>query len=340
MSFHTFAIILSGAATIVTTLIALLLVFQHATHYSVPKEQKQIIRIAFFVPWVAIVAFLCVWLESAGLYLAPGIDVGTALALSSFLLLLCNFVLANPDGLRDLFGESANGGTSPPWLKKTWYMVLQFIPVSIILWIATVISLAVGTYCATSNKPYFVHIWIIVIKSICTILAVVSVLRFHGRMKSNLGPNSILLKLFAFKGVILVNLVQSVVISLLISCNAISPTKHLTYDNLKVALPNLLLACEMPFFAALVFYAYRVTPYKHSKTGKPLLRGSAGTAIIQALNYSDILSSFMRGPMRLIREQEKGRVRDSQDSAGLVLPPAYNNQANAYMNLEYQGNRV
>lgn len=39
-------------------------------------------------------------------------------------------------------------------------MVFQLIPVSIVLWIATAISLAVGTYCETSNSPHFAHLWV------------------------------------------------------------------------------------------------------------------------------------------------------------------------------------
>jgi len=59
------------------------------------------------MPWVGLITFLSVLSESAGPYIAPAIDVGVSLAISAFLLLLCDFVLAGPDGFDDLFGAGA-----------------------------------------------------------------------------------------------------------------------------------------------------------------------------------------------------------------------------------------
>lgn len=89
-------------------------------------------------------------------------------------------------------------------------MDLQFIPTSIIIWLATVISLAVGTYCGASNSPHFAHIWISVFKMIVTTLAVLAVFRFYGRMKAQLQPHKVFLKFFAFKGIIGLNVLQTV----------------------------------------------------------------------------------------------------------------------------------
>lgn len=121
MTFHTFATILSGSCAIASCLITLFIIFQHATHFSNPVQQRQIIRIVLLVPWVAIFSYLIVQ-TSAGGYLTESLDFGCAIALSSFLLLLCDYVLANEGGFDDLFGENAwkNGqfsSQSPPWLK-------------------------------------------------------------------------------------------------------------------------------------------------------------------------------------------------------------------------------
>lgn len=91
-----------------------------------------------------------------------------------------------------------------------WYGVLQFIPTSIIIWIATAISLAVGTYCKQSNKPYFAHIWLTILKGFVTTVAIINSLRFYGKNKAKLLKHRILLKLFTFKGVIGLNVLQTV----------------------------------------------------------------------------------------------------------------------------------
>jgi membrane protein YdbS with pleckstrin-like domain len=79
-----------------------------------------------------------------------------------------------------------------------------------IIWIATAASTAAGTYCASSNSPHFAHIWITIFKMIVTVVAIVAVFRFHGRMKAQLAPHKIFLKFFAFKGIIGINLIQTV----------------------------------------------------------------------------------------------------------------------------------
>ena len=165
MSYHTLSSIIAGVCLVFTSALALISLMRHATHYSSPIQQRQILRIICLIPWVGLISFLSVLSESVGPYIAPAIDVGVSLAISAFLLLLCDFVLAGPDGFDDLFGAGATSRgqfnmQSPKWLKRVWYLVLQFIPVSVILWIATATSMAAGTYCATSNKLYFAHIWV------------------------------------------------------------------------------------------------------------------------------------------------------------------------------------
>lgn len=62
----------------------------------------------------------------------------------------------------------------------------------------------------------------------------------------------------------------------------------------------------MPLFALLLFFAFPVSVYKtdaHSPAAGPV------TAMVQALNITDLMSGFVRGPMRLVREQEFGMRR-------------------------------
>ena len=51
-----------------------------------------------------------------------------------------------------------------------------------------------------------------------------------------------------------------------------------------------------------------------------------GRAILEALNMTDILSAFVHGPMRLVREQEQMVIRE--DSMNLMAPPAYGTNPN------------
>ena len=122
LTFHQFATILSGACGIISTIIIGTLVILHAFNYSNPVQQRQIIRIISLIPWVSLFSFLIVWQEAAGQYLAPSLDLGCSIALSSFLLFMCDLVLAHREGFDKLFGNGAkaNGAMnaqSPSWMK-------------------------------------------------------------------------------------------------------------------------------------------------------------------------------------------------------------------------------
>ena len=78
----------------------------------------------------------------------------------------------------------------------------------------------------------------------------------------------------------------------------------------------------MPPFTLLMLYAYSSKPYESTKLRLGFRGGfMGGKAILEALNMTDILSAFVCGPMRLVREQEQMVIRE--DSMNLMAPPAY-----------------
>jgi len=122
LKFHDFATILSGACGVASLIIISAAIIRHAINFSNPIQQRQVIRILLLVPWVALFCFLIVWQEDSGEYLVPALDFGCSIAISSFLLLLCDFILSNPGGFEELFGPGATKGApvamnSPPWFK-------------------------------------------------------------------------------------------------------------------------------------------------------------------------------------------------------------------------------
>lgn len=81
----------------------------------------------------------------------------------------------------------------------------------------------------------------------------------------------------------------------------------MTYHDINDGLASLILACEMPIFAVLMFFAFPSKQYKNN-TKAP----SAGPfkAMVQAFDIRDLLGAIVRGPMRLVREQEREMRRE------------------------------
>ncbi|KAJ4399857.1 hypothetical protein N0V91_009128 [Didymella pomorum] len=306
-TFHEVATIASGACGLFSLLICAFVIAGHATSYSFPVQQRQIIRIVLLIPWVSLFSFLIVLEEKAGVYIVESLDFGCAIALSAFLLLMCDFVLEHPGGFDELFGAGAGGRGAlqtkgPAWLKRIWYGVLQFIPSSVIIWIGTIVALAVGQYCRQSNSVHFAHLWITIFKFIVTTVSIVCCLRFYSRMKTQLLQHRILLKLFTFKSIIGLNVAQTFIINILAGHGTLTPNKYMTYHDINDGLASLILACEMPFFAILMLFAFPSKPYKNSNKAAPV---GPFKAIVQALDIRDLLGAIFRGPMRLVREQER-----------------------------------
>lgn len=126
LTYHQLSIIISGACTILSIIIISVLVTLHSKNYSNPVQQRQIIRIVWLVPWVSLFSLLIVWREDAGEYLAPSLDFGCSIALSSFLLFMCDLVLGERGGFEELFRNKGEG-KSPVSLRVCCLFFLLFV---------------------------------------------------------------------------------------------------------------------------------------------------------------------------------------------------------------------
>lgn len=76
-----------------------------------------------------------------------------------------------------------------------------------------------------------------------------------------------------------------------------------------MGLPAFILGLEMPLFTILIIFAFPVSPYKKNRDGGATPAAGPLVAVGEALNITDLLSCFVRGPMRLVREQQWGIMR-------------------------------
>jgi hypothetical protein len=96
--------------------------------------------------------------------------------------------------------------------------------------------------------------------------------------------------------------------------NVLKPTQYMSYHDVNTGLASLILACEMPIFAVLIFLAFSPAPYSgNGPAAGPM------SALVDAFNITDLLSAFVRGPMRLVREQQRQILR--QDSMRIGMGP-------------------
>lgn len=196
----------------------------HLLRYNAPKEQRQIVRIAF-APFVfALVSLASIYDYSAAAYIDPISSFYEAICLCALFLLYVQF--AAPASKTKTFGPELfdairaqqEAGTKQSkgynWPRNTWIAVFQYPIVEIIAIVILEATQAAGTYCSTSLRPKYGHFWSSVIHSLAIAVAVMGIVRFYGRMKNLMKARRGLAKLVCFKAIVALRLIQAVSLAL------------------------------------------------------------------------------------------------------------------------------
>lgn len=169
-------------------------------------------------------------------------------------------------------------------------MVLQVIPFRIMTLIA--FEVLYGVTCPLSAGRQLGSIAVTVVQGMSTLVAVIGVVRFERRMSTNLKNHRPLFKLFAFKMSVGLELIQSVLFTVLAKERVFFPTLYISYNDFYIGVPQFLLINEMFLFSIIFIWAYEYAPYrvqvKQGATTK-----SVGAALVDILNPSDIFRAVL-----------------------------------------------
>lgn len=330
--FHSLALIIAAASIVVAIAMSFYLIMRHATNYTMPNEQKQIIRILFMVPIYACSSFLSLRFYYHAIYFQVLSDCYEAFAISSFFSLMCHYIAPDLHSQKEYFREMqpikdwvwpvnwmakcCGGHRKGPWrtprsgltwFNIVWIGVYHYCFVRVAMTVAAVLSQYHGRYCESSNSPMFGHIWIVAIQSIAVTIAMYALIQFYVQLKGPLAPHSPFLKILAIKLVIFLSFWQSVAISVGTSesIHVIRPNSVLAYPDIKVGIPSLLLCFEMACFAILHLWAFPYAPYiprnriLQSFDGQTTAKKQGGflgiLALWDAINIWDVVKGFGRG---------------------------------------------
>ncbi|OLN88154.1 Transmembrane protein 184C [Colletotrichum chlorophyti] len=339
MSFSKFNVILSGSFTAASCLIIFALMFLHATHLSKSNEQIKILRISLIIPFWSIVSFLSVCFPEAEVYLHPWLEFVQSICLGTFFLLLCEFVSSSAEH-RDVFfaALTVKNKTAPngeenglPWFRRMWFFVFQYPVVSMAVAILTAITQAAGVYCEFATKTHFAKLWLGIISNTSLTLALMTVVRLFMQLKSSLAHHQPLAKFLSFKLVVSLTFIENIIFWILRDVGVLSPTPKLTWADLRVGIPSMLICIEMFPLAIFFHYAYSYRPYvirsgraRHALAGDPEAHeaqaytgGPLGLwALVQAWNPMEILRAIRFG---LHMKAEERRQKRAQ-KAGRSVP--------------------
>jgi hypothetical protein len=206
----------------------------HLCRYRAPKEQRQIIRIALAPFFFALISLAEIYNYSIARYIDPISSFYEAICLCALFLLYIQFAapasITFGEDMFDAVKAQQEAGTKGKgnWPRNTWIAVFQYPIVEIIAIIITEATEAAGTYCASSLRPRFGHLWAMLIHSVGIVVAVLAIFRFYGRMKTLMKARRGLAKLVCFKVIVGLRFIQTVS----------SPNTSNLVQKLTLPLPN------------------------------------------------------------------------------------------------------
>ncbi|VUC26645.1 unnamed protein product, partial [Clonostachys rosea] len=328
IDFYHLNMIISGACSLIAIVIMLTFKQMHATHLSNPTEQVKIMRIATLITMFSIISFLSVAFPKAYVYIHPWLGFVEAFAIGSFFLLLCDFISPNDDQ-RDIY-IAAKRHNGAKWFRSRWIMIFQLPIVSFVVAIGTDITAAAGIYCQWKSSPKFAKAYLSALGAISLTLAMLAILQFYMVLKAELGKHRPVLKLVAFKAIVSLTFFQAILFWILTDTGSLKESATLTYADLHIGLPNMILCIEMVPLSLFFFWAYPWGVYLVGKGGfdskvaltNPYQGGPFGIwAWLQMLNPSDTFKAiiFMFKPYE---NSKLGPMDDQLEMESQPLTPA------------------
>ncbi|KAK3374473.1 organic solute transporter Ostalpha-domain-containing protein [Lasiosphaeria ovina] len=322
LNFHELALIIAAVTAGLAIIMSLYLIMMHAMHYTMPHEQKHIIRILFMIPVYATSSYLSLRYYWHAIYFQVLSDAYEAFAISSFFSLLCHYIKPDLHEQKDYFRDmqpivpwvwplnwfaKCCGGERGPWRTPrsglTWFNIIwigiyHYCFIRVAMTISAVGSQYFHRYCESSNSPVFGKIWITTINALAVTIAMYCVIQFYVQLRNTeqLKPNQPFLKVLSIKLVIFLSFWQSTAISLGTSTlNLVHPGDVLAYPDIKVGIPSLLLCVEMAAFAVLHLWAFPWRVYS-ARGGGAKQGGFLGLrALWEAVFIWDVVKGFGRG---------------------------------------------
>lgn len=316
---------ISAAALGLTVILGVGLITTHLARYTVPREQRQIVRIIFFPIFFAIMAFLSVAFYDTAIYLRPVASIYEGICLPCLLILYFHYVCPVEQSLWDFFSHvqlTDRDGVplhkdTESWAKRVWVCVFQFPFTMTAAAIIEIATQAGHVFCAGSLRPRHAHLWVQIIEIIALVIAVPNVILFEIRMKKYIDPrHRSAAKLWSFKGLVILQFIQQIIFGLL-NNHVFNPTATLTYNDLYYGIPNTITCIESMLFALAFWWSYSASEYHPDVVKTQGHKMAFWRAIFDSLNIADLLA----GVATMFKLLVTGNFLGSEEGGQAYLSP-------------------
>ncbi|KAI8322012.1 DUF300-domain-containing protein, partial [Martensiomyces pterosporus] len=295
---HKVGWIIAGVFALAATIISVIHIVSHLKNYTVPRQQRQIVRIILMIPIYSIISFLSYRFYREAPYYKAVRDCYEAFAIASFYMLLLQYIGdSSAEQKRAMLDKRGLKWTFPlncfrmnPAGRRTFVLlkwgIMQYVIISPTDTIITIITHAKGVFCPDSMRPKYAHLWIAIVDFISISVAMYALVSLYRVIKEDIKQDKPLIKFVAIKLIVFLTFWEGFIISWLGSNNihVIKGTKYWSKDNVVDGLTALIICIEMVLFAVLFIKAFPVGPYRRPDG---VQRTSTKRAFIDSLNFAD-----------------------------------------------------
>lgn len=268
---------IAGGCAAVCTLVTLIGVLLHATHYQNRDQQRQVIRVLLMPMVYAIVSFFSYRFFRDYTYYAVAEAAYESICLSAFMMLMVHMVRQNNiDNLesKDLqeimkakdkrkmpfpFGRIRFRASKPYFLYSIKWSVLQYVILRPLISIVGIICQAYNVLCPEEYSSHFAGIYLDVVDFISLSVALYGLVVFYVLCKDELKGRKPLAKFMGIKMIVFFTFYQAWLFGILQSHGVIKGTAYWTATNVAEGLSALCTCVEMLVFSLYMLWAY---PYK------------------------------------------------------------------------------
>jgi hypothetical protein len=292
-------------------------------------HHRRLIRLILTAPVFEIFCALGVWNYHITDYMLPIARLYEAFSFVAALY-LCIFLLVWTTDWNtqvQYFSQPENHGFK--FFRRRYILVTQILPSTFIL---TVIELVTyGVECIRSNQFRIVHLVVSVLHAIVIICAISGMLPFLRKHSTKLKASepTVWGKLLVFKGIVFIQMIQSLILSILGLTDTLVPTATLSYNDVNRGLNPFITCMVVLILSIMMIYYYNPRlhgthgdyqhsgqpgDYYHYQQVQPVDSGESGAkrivnprmpfwrAIIDTINMTDVFIGMGRAAKLIFKK--------------------------------------
>lgn len=311
-------------------------IYQHLRFYTLPSEQRCIVRILFIVPIFGIDSWLSLFFVTRSswyVYFDSIIDWYEAFVIYNFMHLCYEYLGGESNIMSEIRGKPIQtnwyygtcffqGRTyTIEFLRFCKQATLQFCIIKPLMSVLTLILMATGRYHDGDWSPGSSYFYITMVYNLSVSVALYGLILFYQATKDLLSPYEPVWKFLSVKSIIFMSFWQGVMLAILEKIGLLTPySKDAEPGALAAGYQNFFICIEMLFAAIALRYAFPYEIYSYGDSyGRSVTMQSISSSLKETMNPRDIMTdaihNFHPQYQQYTQYQTNGNAQRAQSSS-------------------------